>query len=413
MTQAGQTGAARPLQLLVAGEDEIAEMLRAGCSEDADARRLRSQLRVAGERGARVDILRQARAGAPGDQPAPRFDVDRGGIDDPFASRLFVEPPDAVVLALRPNVTDVAWRHREHGYLVSPAPDWPARWSDARRSWFSECFEPLGRLEPREFEDQLALLVAAIRATSAAAVLVVNCSSFDPADSRFAYRGLADDSLSLRVHRFNLGLLEVSGREGVSIVDADRILGEMGAGRHVLAPFRYSIEGWQAVGRECLRILDELGVHERTQADARNADPAARIFRVALPFVTRAAQHGVVVRWHKRVGDRIRPGDDLVDVDMRVDGWPFRLRDGAIRRLVETGGAAPGDEAEGRTPVMSIRVCAGDAGYLRRVIAGEGSAQRVDDLLAVVTRDADSPLGDAAALPPSARAFKVACNIVS
>jgi hypothetical protein len=64
---------------------------------------------------------------------------------------------------------------------------------------------------------------------------------------------------SLAIHRLDLELLQSSVDEGLSIVDADRVLAESGADHHVEAPLRYSAAACSALRDEVVRILEDYG----------------------------------------------------------------------------------------------------------------------------------------------------------
>ena len=66
----------------------------------------------------------------------------------------------------------------------------------------------------------------------------------------------------LRLHKLGLALLELSIQEGISLIDVDRQLAELGAQRHVRAAGRYSEEAYQTIGREFVRVLEDIGFFE-------------------------------------------------------------------------------------------------------------------------------------------------------
>lgn len=111
----------------------------------------------------------------------------------------------------------------------------------------------------------LVAVVDAIKQKLGAHVLVANASTIDPADVTHNYHGLAEDPVPLRVHRLVHMLVRVSHDEGISIVDVDRLIAEMGAADHVEAAMAYSPAACAAIASEVVRIIEDYGfLDERT-----------------------------------------------------------------------------------------------------------------------------------------------------
>lgn len=140
---------------------------------------------------------------------------------------LFRERPDVVVLSAEPDLTGAAW----DGVADQVA-------------------------------EQLRSVVRALRDRLGAHVLVFNCSTVDPDHRISNYRGLAEEPVSIRAHRLNLALVGLSATEGISIIDVDRVLAELGAGPHVTHVLDYSPEACDAICREVLRVLADYGFFE-------------------------------------------------------------------------------------------------------------------------------------------------------
>jgi hypothetical protein len=107
----------------------------------------------------------------------------------------------------------------------------------------------------------LETLIGDVKAVGGPHLLVWNTSSVVPGDRTSRYRP-GDEPLAIRAHRLNLVLMELSVRHGISIVDVDRVIGELGAAAHVREAFRYSAEASDALGEETLRILEDIGFFE-------------------------------------------------------------------------------------------------------------------------------------------------------
>jgi hypothetical protein len=56
--------------------------------------------------------------------------------------------------------------------------------------------------------------------------------------------------------------MELSVREGISVIDVERLVAEHGASRHVLQAGRYSPQVNQAICQELLRVLEDIGFFE-------------------------------------------------------------------------------------------------------------------------------------------------------
>ncbi len=120
-------------------------------------------------------------------------------------------------------------------------------------------------------------VVALIKEKVGAHVLVANVSTIDPADSTHNYHGLAEDPLPLRAHRLAHMLVRVSHEEGISIIDVDRLLAEMGAAENVESAMSYSPGACAVIAAEVVRILEDYGfLDERSLVGQVGAKGAAR-----------------------------------------------------------------------------------------------------------------------------------------
>lgn len=113
------------------------------------------------------------------------------------------------------------------------------------------CFEALQRV------------VQMVKEGPGAHVVMLNGSSLDPEDRHHTYVGMADDPIAVRIHKMNLVALELSYREGISIIDVDRIVAELGGDQSVEAPLRYSEDANVAIREEFLRVIEDIGFFEK------------------------------------------------------------------------------------------------------------------------------------------------------
>jgi hypothetical protein len=92
-------------------------------------------------------------------------------------------------------------------------------------------------------------------------VVVFNASSFDPDDTTSCYAGVADTPV-LFVHHLNRSLIQLSMLDGISIIDADRIMAEIGGRSHVEKVLSYSPYACDLLCQELVRVMDEYGFFE-------------------------------------------------------------------------------------------------------------------------------------------------------
>ncbi|CAG0941160.1 hypothetical protein BROC_01307 [Candidatus Brocadiaceae bacterium] len=187
---------------------------------------------------------------------------DENIITAQFNPRLFEEQVDVVVFSLQPEITHSLWRHRQKDYLFYPHPDWKKRWTPLQKQWFREYFIPIGLIQVQQFKENFVRLIRAIKERLNAHIIVYNCSSVDLEDQTYNYYKLQNDVLSLRIHKFNFALIEISTSEGISIIDVDRLIAELGGERHVMKRLSYSKEACHAICQEFQKVIEDIGFFE-------------------------------------------------------------------------------------------------------------------------------------------------------
>jgi hypothetical protein len=212
----------------------------------------------------RSDLLLQELEGTPmPDKLRQEFRaVGRGALiaGDSFAS-MVGNDLDVLVLSAQAELTLRPWRDADTGYLISPPPSWEWSWDASTIRWFIERFTPAEPLEAAQLGVTLERVVGAVKRRLGAHVIVFNAASFDPHDEVHTYHGIPD-TLAVKIQRFNLALTQVSVRTGISIVDVDRLLAELGGAQHVLEALVYSTDAHRATREEFLRILEDIGFFE-------------------------------------------------------------------------------------------------------------------------------------------------------
>lgn len=173
-----------------------------------------------------------------------------------FAPALFEAEADAYALSIQPDVNVYLVRHRREGFLfyANEWTDWPA----ADQAWLRAHFTPEPPLSLQASMANFVRIVERLRARSAAPILIYNLSSVAPGDQVHAYAGL-DETLSTRIRRFNLALVELSQQTDVSIIDVDAVVARGGADRLKYDLLHLTAEGCRAVAEEVARVLADLG----------------------------------------------------------------------------------------------------------------------------------------------------------
>lgn len=173
-----------------------------------------------------------------------------------FATRLFAPGHDAIILSIQADVMHRLVRHRDDGHLLYPHD--LNRWPEPARRRLTAAYDPVPPLTPDAAMANLAAIVARVRQASDAPVLVCNLSPVLPWERIHSYLGL-DETLGLRIRRFNLALIELSRETGVAIVDVESVVAREGAVRLKRDAVTLTAAGCRAVAFEVVRVLDDLG----------------------------------------------------------------------------------------------------------------------------------------------------------
>ncbi len=119
-----------------------------------------------------------------------------------------------------------------------------------------------GRLDLEAYIADLKAVVDLLKVGRGSHIFFVNASTVDPTGPVRNYHRLTADPIAIRIHKLDLALIELSYQTGISIIDVDRVLAEMGAGRHVRRALDYSPEACAAIADEFVRVLDDYGFFE-------------------------------------------------------------------------------------------------------------------------------------------------------
>jgi hypothetical protein len=126
-----------------------------------------------------------------------------------------------------------------------------------------------GHLDTDGFEADARKVVNTLKEMGAH-VIFANVSTIDPHDTVTNYHGLSDDPPSLRAHKTALAILDLSNQLGVSVIDADRLLAEMGAAAHVEKIGHYDAQASDVICEEIKRILEDYGFFENRPVMAQS-----------------------------------------------------------------------------------------------------------------------------------------------
>lgn len=105
----------------------------------------------------------------------------------------------------------------------------------------------------------LLAAIELIKEKVGAHVLITNVSTVDTTDRTYNYHGHAEEPVPLRIQRLDLMLIGVSHDVGISVVDADRLIAEMGASGHVGAAGEYDAAASARIASEIVRIIEDYG----------------------------------------------------------------------------------------------------------------------------------------------------------
>ncbi len=211
-------------------------------------------VRVRHETWTRSDALLEANGNVPAELLAHVVPLEPYSPATQFSTALFDTAADAYVLSVQPDIMTNLVRHGRDDYLFC-AYQWPS-WPETDVAWLRKEFAPIPVLDAAESMRNLGRIVERLRARTQAPILVYNLSSAVLGDTVHCHQGLGD-ILSTRIRRFNLALVELSQRSGVSVVDVDAIVARMGASRAKVDSLHLTAQGCEAVAREVVRILED------------------------------------------------------------------------------------------------------------------------------------------------------------
>lgn len=286
-----------------------------------------------------------------------------------FTSRISDPGVALVVLSVSCDWTQSTWRHRRSGFIVAPPADHHTAWSPVQREWFQREFSEMSLRSPDTIEADLRTLHDHLRRHDAG-LLVFNVSTFTPDEKVYDLASFDGDPLALRANRIDLVLDKLAAELGFAIVDADRIIAELGAGDHVTAPAVYTDAAQTVLAEEAASAIVELPV----------LTPyfGTDVMRVTVPRYDKRTVAGEIVKWHRAAPSPIERGDPLFDV--RFSNLSHAL--GATRH---TGG---------KQRTLLVSVLAATDGHLQRIVRAEGDTVEVGATVAVMATSPEATVPD-------------------
>jgi lysophospholipase L1-like esterase len=107
----------------------------------------------------------------------------------------------------------------------------------------------------------LAAIVERLRLKGDVPILIYTLSPIVPGEALACYQGI-EETVSERIRRFNLGLIDLSRDTGVHLVDVDRLVAEKGADALKRDAVHLSPAAYRLAAHEVVRILLEIGLLE-------------------------------------------------------------------------------------------------------------------------------------------------------
>lgn len=352
--------------VLFDSSDVVASVGRAGLLEDRASNHV-----VTRERAVRSDVLAQAleEKPPPADAPASLTDINSSAARDGDTTLV-------IFSLLNDMIPGPVHQHQASGWLLQVD---PSDIDEASQGWLDSQCEPAAELEAEDTAKNLERIFAALQASGQKTV-VFNVSTYDPDDQTHHFTAETIDSFSVRANRL-IAYLETLAQEfGVSVVDVDGAVAELGAIAHVVKPGEFSAEAADFITEDVELLIDQSGV--------LGASVQAPVMRIEIPAYDRRTTSGVLASWHVESGNDVRLGDPLFDV--RFDGLHYRAGEQAARSREKRAGRKVDRRRDSLRNAIVLEVFAGSDGCFNRPTVQEGERVQVGETAGVVTAEATS-----------------------
>lgn len=212
------------------------------------------------EPSARIEMLSQQLSGV----TFPENLKENGladALESQFNSRIFTEESDILLLSIQPDLVATLWRNQADGTLVSPPENWEAAWSQEQVNWFKQNYTLLNSATADEYKESLTQVIQALKEKTSAHIVMFGSCSYEAANEPHNL-SKSEETLTMQTHRLNLVMLELSFAEGITFIDVDRLLAEMGCENNVIKRFHYSKMAYEAIRDDFIRVITDVGFFE-------------------------------------------------------------------------------------------------------------------------------------------------------
>lgn len=235
------------------------ELLWNGINEILRSREPAILARVRHETWTRSDALIESAGAVPKTLADRALPLGAYPLASQFSHAVLSSDADAIILSIQCDVATRLVRHKRDGFLFHAAE--VETWAPEQRNWLKQECTDVGLIDVNASMDNLEQIIARIRVSSDAPILIYNLSAYVPGELIHCYAGL-DEPIADRMRTFNLALNKLSAQTGISIVDVDTIIAREGAAALKLDAFHLTAKGYALVAAEVVRIFDDMGLFE-------------------------------------------------------------------------------------------------------------------------------------------------------
>lgn len=261
MTSEPRTGGKTTITVAGQAESDLLDVLSGDALTDA-AERLGARTRIEtaiGPRG-RTDHLIQRLAGSPAPQAVFDLGLNADSVAVQFSTPLGDPDVDVVILSAGSDLSATHWIGGPEGSIVRRPDDTEGSWSSESILALEQSFDQAPLLSAEQYFDVTRQAITMIKETSGAHVLLLGPSTLG--EARVGTYARIEDDHRLRAHRVNAAQIRLSMTFGVSLVDVDRVVANLGQGGQVLSPLKYSQSIVTAICDEVVYVLNDIGFFE-------------------------------------------------------------------------------------------------------------------------------------------------------
>lgn len=216
--------------------------------------------RVKHETWTRSDALLQSDGTVPPEVSSRQLVLGAYSAESQFSRAIFETKADVIVLSIQADITTSLVKHKTAGFLFCASE--AAHWRAEDKQWLDTDFEHIGYLELAKSMRNLTSIIEKIREHSEAPILIYNMSPITPGETIYCYQGTGE-AYSTRIRRFDLALIELSEKTGISIVDIDSLVARQGADALKIDTVHLTPAGYRLVAEEVVRVLEDMGILDR------------------------------------------------------------------------------------------------------------------------------------------------------